>query len=260
MKDDDQAWWRHGIFYQVYPRSFQDSDGDGVGDLRGIIQRLPYVASLGVDAVWLSPIFTSPMADFGYDVADYTGIDSLFGTMEDFDALLEAAHRLGLKVILDLVPNHSSDAHPWFVESRSSRDNPKRDWYVWRDGAANGGPPNNWVSEFGGSAWEYDEATGQDYYHDFLKEQPDLNWRNPAVRAAMFDALRFWLRKGVDGFRVDVMWLMIKDDLFRDNPPNPAYKVGHGSSESVLPVYDADRPEVHELVAEMRDVLEGFGD
>jgi alpha-glucosidase len=157
----ENDWWRHGIFYQVYPRSFQDSDGDGVGDLKGVIQRLPYVASLGVDAVWLSPIFTSPMADFGYDVADYTGIDPLFGTMEDFDALLQAAHGFGLKVILGLVPNHSSNAHPWFVESCSSRFSPKRDWYIWRDGAANGGPPNNWLSEFGGSAWEYDTSTGQ---------------------------------------------------------------------------------------------------
>ena len=153
MKDEDQAWWRHGIFYQVYPRSFGDADGDGVGDLRGIAARLDYVASLGVDAVWLSPIFTSPMADFGYDVADYTGIDPLFGTMADFDALLEAAHARGLKLILDLVPNHSSDAHPWFVASRSSRDNAKRDWYIWRDPGPDGGPPNNWLSEFGGSAW-----------------------------------------------------------------------------------------------------------
>jgi alpha-glucosidase len=180
--NEQDDWWRHGIFYQVYPRSFQDSDDDGVGDLKGIMQRLPYVASLGVDAIWLSPIFTSPMADFGYDVADYTGIDPLFGTMEDFDALLEAAHGLGLKVILDLVPNHSSDAHPWFVESRSSRDNPKRDWYIWRDGAANGEPPNNWVSEFGGSAWEYDETTGQYYYHAFLKEQPSTGATRPCAR------------------------------------------------------------------------------
>jgi alpha-glucosidase len=163
MKQDEQAWWRHGIFYQVYPRSFQDSNGDGVGDLKGITARLPYIASLGVDAVWLSPIFTSPMADFGYDIADYRGIDPLFGTMADFDELLAAAHGCGLKLILDLVPNHSSDRHPWFIESRASRDSPKRDWYIWRDSASDGRVPNNWLSEFGGSAWEYDAATKQYY-------------------------------------------------------------------------------------------------
>src|ERR1044071_7068233 len=244
-------WWRHGIFYQVYPRSFQDSDGDGVGDLKGITQRLPYIASLGVDAVWLSPIFTSPMADFGYDVADYTGIDPLFGTMADFDALLQAARGLGLKVILDLVPNHSSDRHPWFLESRSSRDNPKRDWYIWRDPAPDGGAPNNWLSEFGGSAWEYDAASGQYYYHAFLAAQPDLNWRNPAVRAAMHDVLRFWLRRGVDGFRVDVLWHLIKDDQFRDNPANPGYLPGAPPHHSQVPLYTTDRPEVQEIVAGM---------
>jgi alpha-glucosidase len=257
--NEQDEWWRHGIFYQVYPRSFQDSDGDGLGDLKGIMERLPYVASLGVDAVWLSPIFTSPMADFGYDVADYAGIDPLFGTMEDFDALLQAAHGLGLKVILDLVPNHSSDAHPWFVESRSSRDNPKRDWYIWRDGAANGGPPNNWVSEFGGSAWEYDEATGQYYYHAFLKQQPDLNWRNPAVREAIYDVMRFWLGKGVDGFRVDVIWHLIKDLDFRDNPPNPHYVEGRPPHEKILTQYSTDQPEVHQVIAEMRTVTDHFG-
>jgi alpha-glucosidase len=250
----DLSWWKHAVVYQIYPRSFQDSNGDGIGDLIGIRRRLDYVVELGVDAVWISPIYPSPMADFGYDVADYCGIDSMFGTMEDFDRLLEDVHRRGLRMILDFVPNHTSDQHPWFIESRSSPDNPKRDWYVWRD------EPNNWQSHFGGSAWEFDEKTGQYYLHEFLKEQPDLNWRNPAVKDAVFEALRFWLRKGVDGFRVDVMWLMIKDDRFRDNPPNPAYKVGQGSRERLLPVYDADRPEVHGLVAEMRDVLEEFGD
>jgi alpha-glucosidase len=256
VQDD---WWRHGTFYQIYPRSFQDSDGDGVGDLRGIIQRLPYVASLGVDAVWLSPIFTSPMADFGYDVADYIGIDPLFGTMEDFDALLQAAHGFGLKVILDLVPNHSSGAHPWFVESRTSRNNPKRDWYIWRDGAADGGRPNNWLSEFGGSAWEYDETTGQYYYHAFLKEQPDLNWRNPAVREAIYDVMRFWLGKGVDGFRVDVIWHLIKDLDFRDNPPNLHYVEGRPPHEKILTQYSTDQPEVHEVIAEMRAVTDHYG-
>jgi alpha-glucosidase len=250
----DLSWWKHAVIYQVYPRSFQDTNGDGIGDLNGIRRRLDYLVALGVDAVWISPIYPSPMADFGYDVADYCGIAPLFGTMTDFDLLLEEAHRRRLRVVLDFVPNHTSDQHPWFVESHSSRNNPKRDWYLWRD------QPNNWQSHFGGSAWEFDEKTRQYYLHEFLKEQPDLNWRNPAVKAAMFDALRFWLRKGVDGFRVDVMWLMIKDDQFRDNPPNPAYKIDQGSREKFLPVYDADRPEVHELVAEMRGVLDEFGD
>ena len=258
MKEDENVWWRHGIFYQVYPRSFQDDDGDGVGDLRGIAARLDYITSLGVDAVWLSPIFTSPMADFGYDVADYIGIDPLFGTMADFDALLDATHARGLKLILDLVPNHSSDRHPWFVESRASRDNAKRDWYIWRDPAQGGGPPNNWLSEFGGSAWEYDIATGQYYYHAFLKQQPDLNWRNPDVRTAVFDAMRFWLAKGVDGFRVDVIWHLIKDAAFRDDPPNPDYHVGLPPNRKVLHVYSADRPEIHDVIAEMRRVSNEF--
>jgi len=250
----DLSWWKHAVVYQVYPRSFQDSDGDGIGDLGGIRDRLDYFVELGIDAIWISPIYPSPMADFGYDVADYCGIDKVFGTMDDFDRLLADAHQRGLRIILDFVPNHSSDQHPWFLESRSSRSSPKRDWYIWRD------EPNNWQSHFGGSAWAFDEKTGQYYLHEFLKEQPDLNWRNPEVKAAMFDALRFWLRKGVDGFRVDVMWLMIKDDQFRDNPPNPAYTAGQGSRAQFLPVYDADRPEVLELVGEMRGVLEEFGD
>src|SRR3954453_5470496 len=171
-------WWKTGVIYQIYPRSFQDSDNDGLGDLRGIIQRLPYLAEFGVDAIWISPIFVSPMADFGYDIADYIDIDPLFGTLEDFDELVDAAHQLGLKVILDFVPNHTSDRHAWFLESRSSRDSPKRDWYIWHDPAPGGGPPNNWLSEFGGGAWEYDAATDQYYYHAFLAAQPDLNWRN----------------------------------------------------------------------------------
>ena len=184
------TWWQHAVIYEIYPRSFQDSNGDGIGDLNGILKRLDYLVLLGVDAIWISPIYPSPMADFGYDVADYCGIDPIFGTIQDFDRLLAEAHRRGLKVILDFVPNHTSDQHPWFLESRSSRDNPKRDWYLWRD------QPNNWLSNFGGSGWEYDEKTGQYYYHSFLKQQPDLNWRNPDVKAAMFDALRFWLQQG----------------------------------------------------------------
>jgi alpha-glucosidase len=236
------AWWRSAVIYEIYPRSFQDSNGDGIGDLDGIIQRLDYLVKLGVNAIWVAPIYRSPMADFGYDVADYCDLDPIFGAMEDFDRLLTEAHRRNLKVILDFVPNHSSDQHPWFIESQSSRESAKRDWYLWRD------EPNNWMSNFGGSGWEWDVGTNQYYYHSFLKEQPDLNWRNPAVRTAMYDALRFWLNKGVDGFRVDVMWLLIKDDQYRDNPLDN------------LPVYNSDRPEVHEVVAEMRAVIDSYSE
>jgi alpha-glucosidase len=252
------SWWQTGVIYQIYPRSFQDSNGDGVGDLRGIMRRLPYLAELGVDAIWISPIFVSPMADFGYDIADYTGIDPLFGTLQDFDDLVAAAHALGLKVILDFVPNHTSDRHPWFLQSRSSRDNPKRDWYIWRDPAPAGGPPNNWLSEFGGEAWEYDAATSQYYYHAFLAAQPDLNWRNRQVRAAMYDVMRFWLQRGVDGFRVDVIWHLIKDDQFRDNPPNPEFRPGDPPNHAVVPLYTADRPEVQDVIADMRRVVDEF--
>jgi alpha-glucosidase len=259
MDHSDDSWWKDGIFYQIYPRSFQDSDADGIGDLKGIIDRLPYLVRLGVDAIWLSPIFPSPMVDFGYDIADYTAIDPLFGEIEDFEALVEMAHAKGLKIILDLVPNHTSDQHLWFVESRGSRDNPKRDWYIWRDPGADGAPPNNWLSEFGGSAWTYDEATGQYYYHAFLAQQPDLNWRNPAVREAMYDVMRFWLRRGVDGFRVDVIWHLIKDAQFRDNPANPFYREGRPPHEKMLTRFSTDQAEVHEVVAEMRRVTEEFG-
>ena len=255
------TWWQTGIVYQIYPRSFQDENGDGVGDLNGIRRRLPYLAELGVDAVWLSPIFPSPMADFGYDISDYTGIDPVFGTLDDFDALLEAAHGLGLKLLLDLVPNHTSDRHPWFVESRASRDNPKRDWYIWKDPAPGGGPPNNWLSEFGGGAWQYDEQTKQYYCHTFLAAQPDLNWRNPAVRGAIHDVMRFWLKRGVDGFRVDVIWHLIKDELFRDNPPDPDYAPEQQKPKrALIPLYTADRPEVHEVIREMRRVVDEFPD
>jgi alpha-glucosidase len=252
------AWWKTAVIYQVYPRSFQDSNGDGVGDLPGIIRRLPYLAELGVDAIWLSPVFPSPMKDFGYDICDYTGIDALFGTMVDFDALLAAVHASGLKLILDFVPNHTSDRHPWFVESRSSPTAPKRDWYIWRDPERGGGPPNNWLSEFGGSAWTFDQRSAQYYYHAFLPEQPDLNWRNPEVRRAMHDVMRFWLRKGVDGFRVDVIWHLIKDDLFRDNPTNPNYMAGMPPHQKVVPLYTADLPEVHEVIIELRQVIDEF--
>ena len=255
---DSYAWWQRGIIYQVYPRSFMDDNGDGVGDLRGVTGRLDYLQWLGVDTVWLSPIYPSPMADFGYDVADYTGIHPLFGTLEDFDQLVAAVHQRDLKVILDLVPNHTSDRHPWFGESRTSRENPKRDWYLWRDPAPDGGPPNNWLSNFGGSAWEFDETTAQYYYHAFLKEQPDLNWRNPEVVQAMHDVLRFWFDRGVDGFRVDVIWQMIKDDQFRDNPPDPAYQPGDYDYATFQPLYTTDRPEVHGVIAGMRQVFDEY--
>ena len=251
----DTVWWKRGTVYQVYPRSFQDSDGDGIGDLAGITRRLDYLAWLGVDAVWISPFYPSPMADFGYDVADYCGVDPLFGTLADFDALVAEAHFRRLKVILDFVPNHTSIAHPWFAESRASRTSPKRDWYIWRDPAPDGGPPNNWISNFGGPAWTHDAESGQYYYHAFLREQPDLNWRNPEVRAAMHDALRFWLDRGVDGFRVDVIWHLIKDEGFRDNPENPAFAVGQPEINRFAQVYSADRPEVFDIIAELRAVL-----
>src|SRR5215471_15001446 len=251
-------WWQTAVIYQIYPRSFQDSNADGVGDLAGISERLPYLAELGVDAIWLSPIYPSPMADFGYDIADYEDIDPVFGTLAEFDALLEDAHRRGIKLILDLVPNHTSDQHRWFVESRSSRHNPKRDWYIWRDPAENGGPPNNWLSEFGGSGWQYDRASGQYYHHAFHAAQPDLNWRNPAVRSAVYEAMRFWFRRGVDGFRFDVIWHLIKDAEFRDNPPNAGFRATDLPHHRLVPLYTADRPEVHDVIAEMRRVADEF--
>ena len=256
----EPLWWQRGIVYQIYPRSFMDSNGDGIGDLPGIRQRLDYVTWLGVDAIWISPIYPSPMADFGYDISNYADIHPTFGTLKEFDRLLAEAHQRGLKLILDFVPNHTSDQHPWFLESRSSRSNPRRDWYIWADPRPGGGPPNNWLSDFGGSAWQFDERTGQYYYHAFLKEQPDLNWRNPAVCQAMHDVLRFWLRRGVDGFRVDVIWYLIKDDQLRDNPPNPAYSEGQPPHHAVLPLYTADRPEIHDVVAGLRRVIDEFTD
>lgn len=203
-------WWQSAVIYQVYPRSFQDSNGDGIGDLRGITARLDYLSWLGVDAIWLSPVFRSPMADFGYDVSDYEAIDPIFGDLAELDALVEAAHARRLRVILDFVPNHTSSEHAWFKESRRSRGSPKRTWYIWRDALPDGSPPNAWQSAFGGSAWEWDQRTGQYYFHSFLKEQPDLDWTNPEVRAQMADVLRFWFRRGVDGFRIDVVNLIAK--------------------------------------------------
>jgi alpha-glucosidase len=252
------VWWKHGVIYQVYPRSFQDTDGNGVGDLKGISERLEYLEWLGVDAIWISPIYPSPMADFGYDVSDYCNIDPLFGSLEDFDRLVDAAHARKIKIILDFVPNHTSERHPWFLESRASRVNPKRDWYIWRDGEGDGSPPNNWLSQFGGPAWTREARTGQYYLHSFLPEQPDLNWRNPDVRAAMYDVLRFWLDRGVDGFRVDVIWLLIKDAALRDNPPNPNYRPTEAGIHRFLQVYSADQPETHDVITEMRSVLDQY--
>jgi alpha-glucosidase len=256
--ENSYFWWQRGVIYQIYPRSFMDSDGDGVGDLPGITSQLEYLQWLGVDATWISPIFPSPMADFGYDVADYTDIHPLFGTLADFDTLVAEAHRRNLKVILDYVPNHTSNQHPWFIASRSSRTHPQRDWYLWYDPAPDGGPPNNWRSVFGGSAWEWDVETAQYYYHAYLKEQPDLNWRHPAVQTAMLDVLRFWLERGVDGFRLDALRQLIKDDQLRDNPPNPTYHPGLGPYDALLPLYTTDRPEVHEIIARLRRVVDEY--
>ncbi len=258
-RPDPQPWWEVATIYQVYPRSFRDSDGDGVGDLAGIAARLDHIQSLGVDAIWLSPIFPSPMADFGYDVTDYCDVDPLFGDLAAFDALLADIHARGLKLILDYVPNHSSDRHPWFQASRSSRDDPKRDWYIWRDAAPDGGPPNNWISDFGGSAWTWDEATGQYYLHAFLASQPDLNWRNPDLKCAMFDVMRFWLNRGVDGFRIDVLWHIVKADGLPDNPPNPAWTPDRTERDRVLQRHSTDQPEAHTIAAEMRALADGYG-
>jgi alpha-glucosidase len=257
---DRHSWWQRGVIYQIYPRSFQDSNGDGVGDLPGIISRLDYVVSLGVDAIWISPIYPSPMADFGYDVSNHCDVHPLFGTLADFDQLVTAAHERGLKVILDFVPNHTSDQHPWFVASRSSRDHPKRNWYIWRDPKSDGSPPNNWLSEFGGSAWTLDETTRQFYYHAYLKEQPDLNWRNEQVQQAMLRVLRFWFERGVDGFRVDAIHHLIEDDELRDNPPNPDWREGMSPARHVIRVHTMDQPEVHDAVAAMRRVADSYDD
>ncbi|HEU0013448.1 MAG TPA: alpha-amylase family glycosyl hydrolase [Longimicrobium sp.] len=255
----ETPWWQRGVIYQVYPRSFQDSNGDGVGDLRGITSRLDYLRWLGVDAIWVSPFYPSPMADFGYDVTDHRAVDPVFGSLADFDRLLAEAHARGIRVVLDFIPNHTSHRHPWFVESRASRHDRRRDWYVWRDPAPDGGPPNNWLSAFGGSAWEWDAPTQQYYLHTFLCEQPDLNWRNPAVEGEMLDVIRFWMRRGADGLRVDAVQNLAKDPDFRDNPPNPAYVEGVDDPfDRLLRVHSADHPDVHRLIARMREVTDAF--
>ena len=245
-------WWKTAICYQIYPRSFADTNGDGIGDLEGIRRHLDHLVWLGVDAIWISPFFRSPMADFGYDVADYCDVDPLFGTLDDFDRLLAEAHGRGLRVLIDWVPNHTSDRHPWFLESRSSRDNPKREWYFWRD------QPNNWKAAFGGDAWTYDEATGQWYLHSFLPEQPDLNWRNPEVAEAMGATLRFWLDRGVDGFRVDAVRRLAKDPEWRDNSPNPLATANTPEFETQLHVYSMNHADVHPLLRSLRALVDAY--
>ncbi len=240
-------WWQEAVFYQIYPRSFADGNGDGIGDIRGMIEKLDYLQDLGIDAVWLSPHYPSPQVDYGYDVADYTDVEPEYGTLAEFKTFLAEAHRRGIRVIVDFVPNHSSDQHPWFIESRSSRDNPKRDWYVWCDPGPDGGPPNNWESVFTGSVWEYDEITDQYYYHMFLKEQPDLNWRNPEVKAAMWAAVRFWLDVGVDGFRLDAIRTIFEDPDMSDETSDV------GLVELYLMADEAETPEERRAVAEKRE-------
>lgn len=253
-------WWRGAVIYQVYPRSFCDANGDGVGDLPGIISRLDYLAALGVDGVWVSPFFRSPMRDFGYDIADYCAVDPIFGTLADFDALRAQAHGHGLKLVIDQVYSHTSDQHPWFKESRSSRDNPKADWYVWADARPDGGPPNNWISLFGGQAWSWDTRRKQYYMHNFLAEQPDLNFHNDAVRAAILEAARFWLERGVDGFRLDVANFYFCDPLLRSNPP----KAPQGGFDRPYwhqrHLYDRSQPENLAFMAELRREVDRHGD
>jgi len=241
-------WWQEAVFYHIYVRSFLDTDGDGIGDLPGVLKGLDTLAALGVDAIWLSPFYPSPQADFGYDVADYTAVDPTFGSLDDFDRLAEAVHARGMKLILDLVPNHTSDQHAWFQASRRSRSDPKRDWYIWSDPAPGGGPPNNWQACFGGSSWEWDAATRQYYLHSFLTSQPDLNWRNPEVVVAMHDAMRWWLDRGADGFRVDAIHYVLKDPALRDNP------------DGVLLGFNVMQPGIYDVVAGLRDVIDEYAD
>ena len=260
----DKDWWHGSVFYHIYPRSFYDTNQDGVGDLAGIIEKLDYLAgkpdSLGVNAIWLSPFYPSPMADFGYDVCDYKGVDKIFGKMEDFDRLIDEAHKRDVRVIIDFVPNHTSSKHPWFLESKASIDNPKRDWYVWHEGRE-GKEPNNWISVFGGSAWQKDEFTGQYYMHTFLKEQPDLNWNNPEVRQAMKDNMRFWLDKGVDGFRVDAVSWLSKDKSLRDEPLNPHYREGIDDPfKKLIHSFSSEGDKLFDYLNEMVEVCTQYGE
>ena len=263
-RSETAAWWQDAVIYQVYPRSFADANGDGIGDLVGIRGRLDHLAgteaSLGVDALWLSPIYPSPQHDFGYDISDYTDVAPEFGTLADLDALITACHERGLRLLMDLVPCHTSIDHPWFVEARSSRTSDKRDWYIWADPSPDGGPPTNWQAAFGGSTWEWDEGTGQYYLHSFYPEQPDLNWRNPQVASAMADVMRFWFSRGVDGFRVDAIFAAIKDEQLRDNPPDRrAHGIpGLGGAVGQDPLWSVNRPEVHDVIRHLRAVANDF--
>ena len=250
------VWWKHGVMYEVYPRSYYDTNGDGSGDLQGITAKLDYLAELGIDGIWLGPVNVSPMVDTGYDVADYRAINPLFGSMADFEELLQKVHGHGMHLIMDLVVNHTSDQHAWFKESRSSRDNPKRDWYIWHDGK-NGRAPSNWKAAVGGGVWQWDKATKQYYMHSFFKEQPDLNWRNPAVRQEIYDTMRFWLDKGVDGFRCDVLNYFLKDDQLRDNPTSLAAGIFNGFQKHL---YSRSQPGMEEILRQMRAVLDGYKD
>ena len=253
-------WWQSAIVYQIYPRSFQDSNGDGIGDLAGIEARLDYLVDLGIDTVWISPIFPSPMADFGYDVTDYCDIDPMFGNLADFDRLVAAAHGKGLRILLDFVPSHTSEKHPWFVESRASRNNPKRDWYIWRDARPDGSPPNNWISEFGGPSWTWDATTEQYYHNTFLPEQPALNWRNREVKSAMANVIRFWYKRGIDGLRVDAVTHIAPNVDAGDNPPNPEWAVHMSPAHSHLQIHSKNTIESYEMVRLMRQVSDEFPD
>jgi alpha-glucosidase len=253
-------WWRGAVIYQIYPRSFLDTNGDGVGDLAGVIAKLDYIAALGVDGIWLSPFYPSPMKDFGYDVSDYVGVDPLFGTLADFDALLAGAHARGLKVIIDQVWSHTSDKHSWFVESTSSRDNPKADWYVWADPKPDGTPPNNWLAVFGGASWTWSTTRRQYYLHNFLVEQPDLNLWRPEVRAAILDVARFWLDRGVDGFRLDVINFIVHDAELRDNPAADLNATPAQVTQMQRHVFDRSRPEALGFIAELRALTDSYGE
>lgn len=259
-QEERKKWWKENVIYHIYPRSFQDSGGDGNGDLRGIMNRLDYFEFLGIKILYLSPIFKSPMVDNGYDVSDFKDIDSLFGNLNDFDELLKETHARGMKLILDFVPNHTSDQHPWFLESRSSRQSPKREWFVWLDPAPGGGPPNNWVSVFGGSAWSYDAKTGQYYLHQFCSEQPDLNLRNIEVRQALSEVLIFWLDRGVDGFRVDAVPHLVEDSKFRDEPTKSEYNPSHPQHDHLEHIYTKNLDNNHKIVQEWRALLDKYKD
>jgi len=254
----ERPWWQRGAIYQLLVPSFLDTDGDGLGDLDGVTARLDYLEWLGVSAVWLSPCYPSPLKELGYDVSDYCNIEPRFGSLRSFDRLLQEAHTRDLRVILDWVGNHTSAQHPWFRQSRSSRSNPRRNWYLWRDARPDGSPPNNWVSVFGGSVWQWDAATSQYYLHTFLDSQPDLNWREPQVKAAMLDAMKFWLDRGVDGFRIDAAPLFFKDLEWRDNPPNPDYKPGELPDSTQLPLRTRNQPGLHELFCELRALVDRY--